>query len=219
MSNELMRPIDPETARAIEEAAKLGGKLVDAGTKAGGYIDRVIGRLPDNIVGLVLGDWVLHKRIRRWAELQAETEEILGRHGVKEPFADVSPAIAVPLIEAAVNESREGVKQMWARLLAAAMDPERTQLVRQSFIRAIKEMDPLDAQILDWIYQSGAAGQQDENQVAHRLQVTRDEVGVSLENLHKIGCIVNPPSLGSSPPSQPISLSAFGRELMRVCRG
>lgn len=214
MSNELMRPIDPETARVIEEAAKLGGKLVDAGTKAGGYLDRVIGRLPDNIIGLMLSDWVLHKRIRRWAELQAETEEILRRYGVEEPFADVSPAIALPLIEAAVDENREGVKQMWARLLAAALDPQRTRSVRQSFISAIKAMDPLDAQILDWIFQSGAAEKQDEHQLAQRLQVTSDEVGVSLENLHKIGCIANAP-----PHPSAISLTAFGRELMRVCRG
>jgi hypothetical protein len=210
MSNELMRPIDPETARAIEEAAKLGGKLVDAGTKAGGYLDRVLGRLPDNIVGLVLGDWLLHKRIRRWAELQAETEEILRKNGVKEPFADVSPSIALLLIEAAVDETRDGVKQFWARLLAAAMDPSTGPRVRQSFITVLSQLDPLDARILDWSAKQERKEISDpEAVIVTEVGTSRDEVAISLENLHRLGC-----TLSNTQPA----LSAFGRELMRLCR-
>ena len=124
MANELMRPIDPESAQAIQEAAKLGGKLVDAGSGAAGYVDRVLGRLPDNFVGWAVGDWLAHKRLRRWAALQAETAEILRQRGVAEPFAEVSASIAIPLIQAAVDEDGESLKEMWARLLAAALDPQ-----------------------------------------------------------------------------------------------
>jgi hypothetical protein len=213
MSNELMRPIDPETARAIEETAKLGSKLVEAGTKAGGYLDRVFGRLPDNFLGLVVGDWVLHTRIRRWAELQAETERILRKRGVTEPLADVSPSVAVPLIEAAVDETREGLKELWARLLAAAMDPARSQLVRQTFITALKAMDPLDPRILQQIWQKMPAGAMNENDLSNALSVARDEVDVSIYNLRRLGCILDP-ALSHAP-----ALSAFGRELMRACEG
>jgi hypothetical protein len=46
MSKELIRPIDPDTAHAIEEAAKLGIKLLDSGDKAAGYATGVLGRAP-----------------------------------------------------------------------------------------------------------------------------------------------------------------------------
>ena len=40
MSNELIRPIDENTAKAIEETARFGGKLVDAGSATGGYLSQ-----------------------------------------------------------------------------------------------------------------------------------------------------------------------------------
>ena len=83
MSSDLIRPIDPETARAIEETAKLGSKIVDAGMKTGSYLDRVVGGVPDHLVGLI-DDWLIHRRARRWARLQAETLDLssqMGRQG------------------------------------------------------------------------------------------------------------------------------------------
>jgi hypothetical protein len=95
MSNELIRPIDPDTAHAIEETAKFGTKLLNSGDNAAGYAAEVVERLPHNLVGLLIGDWVYHKRIRRWAELQADTKRILYERGVKEPYEDPSLSIAV----------------------------------------------------------------------------------------------------------------------------
>jgi hypothetical protein len=102
MTDELMRPIDPETAKAIQEASKVGGKVIDAGTGIGRYLDRVLGRVPDNLVGYLIGDWLAEKRLRRYVALREETNQILGRRGVSER-ADVSPSIAIPLIEAAID--------------------------------------------------------------------------------------------------------------------
>lgn len=218
MSNELTRPIDPDTAKAVEETAKLGGKLVDAGTKAGGYVDRVIGRLPDNLVGLAIGDWVLHKRVRRWAELQAETSEILRKRGVTAPFEDISPSIAVPLIEAAVNETRDGLKEVWARLLADAIDPKRRR-VRLSFIDAVKRMDPLDAIILqktsEWA--TDVDDQYRERLIAE-LKISSDEIEISFEQLVDLRCVVKLGGVSSHGGLPNIRLTPFGRELMRAVR-
>ena len=41
-------------------------------------------------------------------------------------------------------EDRESLRQMWAKLLAAAMDPSRAKLVRLSLISLLKKMDPLE---------------------------------------------------------------------------
>ena len=143
MATELIRPIDPDSAHAIEETAKAAGKAIDAAVQAGKYVGEVLGDLPHDLVG-IMGDWVKQQRARRWAELSAETEKILRERGV-ENRSEASPSVAIPLIAAAINEDRDGLKQLWAKLFAAAMDPSRTSFFRNAFIDAAKNMDPMDA--------------------------------------------------------------------------
>jgi hypothetical protein len=50
VSNELIRPIDEETARAIQATANFGSKVIDAGTGAGSWLDRVTNRLPRTLL-------------------------------------------------------------------------------------------------------------------------------------------------------------------------
>jgi len=84
----------------------------------------MLGQVPTNLVGL-LDDWLYHKRIRCRIELEAETREHLKRWGGKEPFEDPTPALVVPILTAAIDEDREELKDLWARLLASAMHPDR----------------------------------------------------------------------------------------------
>ena len=58
---------------------------------------------------------------------------ILEERGVKE-LVEPSPSVIAPLLSAAVNEDRDILKSLWARLLANACDPNRQNLVRLSFI-------------------------------------------------------------------------------------
>ena len=152
MADELIRPIDENTAKAIEESAKTLGKGFDLVGGLGAYLARALGGAPENLIGLLVGDWLIHKRVRRWSELQAETRRILDQRNVKEPYDDISPSIALPLIEAALDEDREGLK---AKLLAAAMDPKRKHLVRADLISTLKQLEPLDAIVLNTVYDAG----------------------------------------------------------------
>jgi hypothetical protein len=146
MAEELIRPIDADSAHAIEEAAKATSKAIDAITESGKYVGAVFADLPHDLAG-IMGDWVKHVRARRWAELQSKTTKIQRDRGV-EKRADVSPSVAIPLIAAAINEDRAVLKDLWAKLLAGAMDPARTNLVRPTLIELLKQMDPLDARVL-----------------------------------------------------------------------
>ena len=105
MANELIKPIDENTAKAIEESARALGKGFDLVGGLGAYLARALGGVPDNLMGLLVGDWLIHKRVRRWSELQDETRRTLDERNVKEPY-DISPSIALPLIEAALDEDR-----------------------------------------------------------------------------------------------------------------
>src|SRR5690349_509359 len=115
MSNEIIRPIDEHSAKAIEETSRFGGKLVDAGTAAGGYLSQTLGTLPKNLVGLV-GDQVEYWRRRRYSELSADLERRLAARGIR--GQEPSPALAIPILEAAVDETRDELRDLWERLLA-----------------------------------------------------------------------------------------------------
>jgi hypothetical protein len=78
--------------------------------------------------------------------LRRRTAEILRERDVQRPI-ELSPNQATELLTAAQDESRETLAELWARLLANAMDPNMNN-VRQSFIDAVKKMDPPDAVVL-----------------------------------------------------------------------
>jgi hypothetical protein len=56
--------------------------------------------------------------------------------------------VAIPLIRGAYDETREGLRESCADLIANAMDPARASRVRLSFIETLKKFDPLDALVL-----------------------------------------------------------------------
>jgi hypothetical protein len=125
----------------------------------------------------------------------------------------VSPSVAIPLIEAAVNEDRDGLKQLWAKLLAAAMDPERTSRVRPSLIELLKKMDPLDARVLERMKETVpmASGRDLADVLAGILEADRDEVFFSLQHLHELGCLAQNPEAVPRP-----NLSAKAKLLIRA---
>jgi hypothetical protein len=184
----------------------------------GAYLARQLGGAPENLIGLLVGDWLIHKRVRRWSQLQDETRRIIEQRNVKEPSDDISPSIALPLIEAALDEDREGLKELWARLLAAAVDPTRKGRVRQSFIAALKQMDPLDAKILETLYDQFAGGfpadRNGRDTFSQLLGVTIDEVLVSFGNLERLSCI----GFGITSPKINPGISPLGKLLIEALR-
>jgi hypothetical protein len=214
VANELIRPIDPDSAHAIEETAKATSKAIDAAIMAGKYGGEILGDLPHDLVGII-GDWVKHTRARRWAELSAETQKILDARGVANR-ADVSPSVAIPLIAAAINEDRDVLKQLWAKLLAAAMDPARSNLVRPSLIKTLKQMDPPDALVLGEVNKntSGNWVPNGRDVIKDILNVSQDEVLVSFDHLTELQCLL---WLGAGPRINPI-MAPLGRLLMEAVR-
>src|SRR5258708_5426113 len=99
MGNEVIRPIDEDTAKAVEQTAILGQKAVNAATSAVGYLADVLGRLPHNLVGIV-DDRVAHYRARRWIEMNEDLERDILERGIKERI-EPSFTVLMPLLEAA----------------------------------------------------------------------------------------------------------------------
>lgn len=188
MSNEVVRPVDEASARAIEQTAILGQKLADITAGGGRWLAEVLGHLPHNLVGIA-DDRVAIYRARRWIEMNEDLERDLLDRGVKERI-EPSFTVLMPLLEAAIDENRAELKYLWRRLLANAYDPQRSSRVRLSFIEIAKKLDPLDALILQTIGTAGASPAPNARDfVKSKLSVSLSEIMVSFDNLKNQGLL------------------------------
>lgn len=169
--------------------------------------------LVKDLVGLGGGDQVKIWRLERAARSLHSAKERLRKDGIDPK--PVAPAIGLPLIEASSLEDREVMLDMWVKLLAAAMDPRRANDVRQSYISAIKSMDPTDAMLFSIL---SANGQKNVRELlANRLQKSSTEIDVSRENLVALRCcFVRPTEAYTDGNFSHMHLTSFGLELRRV---
>jgi hypothetical protein len=113
--------LSDKEAKAAQEVAKVTGKAIDAAAGAGTVmVNGTVGRIAAATLRLVGGDWVEEQQKRNLARMQAKTARILD--GIDEArLTAPSPSVVKPLLEAAADESREELQDLWAALLANAM--------------------------------------------------------------------------------------------------
>jgi hypothetical protein len=215
--------IDPETTRAVakaaEETANTTGKALDIVHDTGSYLRDVIGEVPADLVGVLGGAWLHERHIRLRDRLRRRTEQILRERDVQEAI-ELSPNMAAALIAGAQDESQEELAELFARLLANAMDPSLNN-VRHSFIDAVKNMDPPDAKLLEFLYRkkysdvTRAAGTSSLGPITHikiiasAMGVREDVVEASLRHLEALSFV--------DELNQTWRVNAVCREFLRAC--
>ncbi|HXP76032.1 MAG TPA: Abi-alpha family protein [Stellaceae bacterium] len=211
MTDNLIRASE-ERAKSAQDRSTFGMTIVEAGHKLAGYVGRVLGTVPEDAAGLVIGDPLCFVRSAIASQYDNLLTKLLAERGVREP-EPVTPALAIPLLRAAYDESRPELQDLWGRLLAAAMDPSRAGNVRQSFIDAIRQLDPLDARLLVWM--SSYSGPDIVNladRACKELNASHDEIQISFVNLAKVGCVSHDAQRRQQP-----GLVPFGRKLLSAC--
>lgn len=214
--------ISPEEAKAVQEVTKTAGKAIDAAESLARYFaDRF-----DSVVRTGIGiaeDWLGHTRVRIRHRLAQRTAEILLERGIDPAKTDVSPNILTPIIAAAQDESRGELCELWARLLANAVDPGRQDVVTRSVVEALKALDPIDALILSRFYDlvskgkaAGATGPINLTAVVAESCPTPDAGHVSIQHLSDLRLlrIEDPANLATRLRPTPL-----GRELVRAVSG
>ena len=191
-----------------DEQAKLGQEALKALGAVGRFLREVIGTYPEDLVGYYLGgDWLKVRRAENLSRMIEELQHLLRARNVKPDSPSIS--IALPLLIAAADESRDELRSIWARLLAAAADPARAKSFRIQFIEVVKQMDPLDAAVLDATHRRQRVTAELTNELAIESKMNRDEVEISLDNLARLGLV-------TANPSRIFHISAFGREFLRA---
>nr|WP_303657345.1 Abi-alpha family protein [Asticcacaulis aquaticus] len=170
----------------------------------------MIGEPLKDLAGLMGADWLKQVRADRIAEMSRDSQARLAARGVTQTVP-VSLSVALPLLEGAADEGRTELKDVWARLLAAARDPNRSAKVSRYFINAIKKLEPLDALVL-----SQMTNNFDKSDLDNAIKLDSTAVDTSLANLYDIGLVYE---INTAPP-----ISHFrkprptprGRELLKL---
>jgi hypothetical protein len=204
--------VTDEQAKAVTGLSRFGATAVTEFGSLARYIGRIVGTVPEDAVGLVIGDplHAVRTAIAGWYDIKIQ--ELLERRKIKET-QPVSLSVALPLMRGAYDESREGLRDLWAALIAATMDPERAGRVRLSFIETLRRFDPLDVLVLKTRHDAGNIAPQTNATefVATTLRVPTEEVMISIQNLTELKCMasVNTPTN--------IFVTPYGRGLLRAC--
>ena len=208
-------PITDETAKAVGKLADLGTTILTETSALTRYMARVLGTTPADLVGATVGAplHAVHTLIA--GVLNQKVEAYLERRKVQETQG-VSPSLGLPLLRAAYDESRPELQDMWAALIAAAMDPARSNRVRLSFIETLKRFDPLDALIMKTLHdrQAEIPTPDTTSWLNGELHCSHDDVVLSFDNLRDLHCAICPP--GSTAVGY-FALTLYGTALVRAC--
>jgi Abortive infection alpha len=205
-------PVTDEQAKAVQKLADFGTTVVEEAGQLARYAGRVLGTAPEDAVGLVIGDPL---RFVRTAIALKYDEWITRLHRDRGVTPQpVSPSLAIPLLRAAYDESRPELQELWAQLIAAAMDPQRANRVRRSFIDTIQRLDPPDALVLKALYDrpAGTLSPNPRSFLVERTKVSIEEIEMSAINLHDLRC-VNTLSIADAS----FDITVYGRELVKAC--
>ncbi len=204
-----------ETAKAVQEVAKTGRALIEPGTDLAKYVARILGTVPEDVIGLLIGDPLHELRQHTLTGILRAAFEKLHRRGIK-TAKPVRPGPGKEAFEAASLETDETLQDMWAELLANAMDPNKDTSLQRVFIDTLKQVEPIDALVLQTVL--GATFELDpfsRKQLANHLDLRRTQVAVSCDRLARLG-VLGAEKVGAGGMLR-YTVEAFGVELHRAC--
>lgn len=220
-----------EAAKATQEVAKTASNAIDAGREMGGFVSRFISGPLDQAVGIV-EDKLRYIRWERQQRLIRRAEEYMREQGLSAPDKPIPLKNFVPLLEYATLEEDDTLQDMWARLLVNGTNVSTGVNIERSFIEILAQLSPLEAQILQVIYDlpfevTQHAGAVTENlpfsaKVAekgaeNKYSEPSKEVKLALANLARIGCLKFPLTWGGVDIFTQIKTTLIGKEFVTAC--
>lgn len=199
--------ITTEEAKAVTAVANTTNTALEVARDSGGWMASVLDDLPKNLVGMP-GDYVQEKRRRNLARITLRSREILAP--IERKLAEPSLSVVLPLYEAAFNESRPELQELWATLLANAMLSDRSQTVRRSYFETVKKMEPADARVLAFLYRVKRLARGDARMRSSECGVPERDFLISLDALIALGVL-------ACPLNDIAYLTPFGEVLFDAC--
>ena len=194
-----------ETAKAVQEVAKAGGEAIKATRSLGAFAAKLVCEPAESMIA-ILTDRLRFVRWERQLRLLDKVQEIIVERGLKGQLTPIPPKLALPIIEHATLEEDDSLQDLWARLLVEAGNPQARHAVRTAFIEIIKQLEPLDAKVLETAYQAALEEHQEWRKqgrdvlklpdfgvgrfkIENALSIERMDYLLAVDNLMRLRCL------------------------------
>jgi len=216
--------------KAIEESAKTIGKGIDFANKVGGFIAPLIKGSLEQGIG-IFEDKLKYTRWERQVRLMNRAYEFMKESGLDEITRALPLKFAVPLLQGASLEDDNYLQDLWAMLLANAVNDKCIELKRV-YIDILERISPLEGKILKKVYSLPF------NEIQHKALVTyklpfdleidsedqheyptlnNPEIELALVNLARMGCISPAKTWGGGESYSIIHPTLLGKYFYKAC--
>lgn len=200
-----------ETAKAAQEVAKTTSEAIKATKELGVYVANLVKQPVDTIVG-ILTDKLKFIRWERQLRFLDRVKEKVKQRNLEGKLVPIPPKLALPIIENATLEEDDYLQDLWANLLIEAGNPRSKDSVRAAFIEIIKQLEPIDAKILNESYNLSISKFEkfktrmkvefksstllhpfdmsiSESEILELTRITHNKYIISLDNLMRLRCL------------------------------
>lgn len=143
-----------EPSKAVAELAKFGKTVVEKVSNVPGFVARYIDEPFSELIGAWVGIHADNKKFDRWenkVKIFDRVNAILKERGCKTRKL-IPPKLGIPLIDNALLEDDDDLRELWCNLIANSLDPNFDEEIRNSYVEIIRSITSLDAKILEYIF-------------------------------------------------------------------
>lgn len=221
-----------QTAKAVQEIAKVASKTIDASQRFGGFISRYVAGPIEQGMG-IFEDKLKYMRWERQVRLMQRAEQLLQEAGLTRPTRAIPLKLALPLLQAASLEDDDYLQDLWARMLVNFANESSRISLQRVYIEILEQITPLEAVILHKVYSlpydethhngvevgklpdEVAVGKEDVKD--HILPEPPEAVRLALANLARLGCIVIRKSWGGGELFKTVNPTLLGKSFIEAC--
>jgi len=164
----------------------------------------VAGAVGQSVV-MIGREWINYWKMKNAVCIGEKAKEYLKQRGITDEtqVRALTAKFGVLFLQGASVEDEPSLQDLWAKLLANALDPNfQIQSIRSAFFTIIRELDPNDVKILDLVHKldlakkpatDGKSGLTNPMYISETVKTTLglsdEQFAISFQNLVRTGCI------------------------------
>ena len=226
--------MDQDTIGKVADATKAVAETSDRALKIAGsfgsYFDG-----PLHTIAKMMDRELQFIATKRGLRLSDKWSALLAARGQAMPTRHIPPNFVVPLLTTAVLEEDDGLQDTWARMLVNAGDASTKMELRTAYVEILRGMSAFDVRNLSvmaeatldfrgkvtipiletWNLPNSAKGL---DEAAGAGEPLSEAVGISINNLNRLGCIASASStFGGRPIFAFATVTSLGLALHKAC--
>lgn len=172
-------------------------KLLKSQTEVGTFIREIVG---DGLIELggSFHDWTKYFREKNLLIIHDKLEALYIEREIKGKTIPLASRYAIPIIQNASLEDDDSIQTLWAGLIANSTDPDKSISPKKIYIDILSSLEPLDAKVLQFfpsqgwnMFPGGHSAGFNVTKLANELDEEASNIELSLQNLARLGCIMD----------------------------